>query len=169
MRDHAHDGPKLEVEGRKFETYIDNSGEFYTYLEGESITSPTFEGLRTKLVKMLRRETVRIAVPVTRILDENSNAKLIDGELTGMHRANGNPLFKAVTGGTEQLTYYGGNNIMVRLTETQHEEFYRLRDELRDATSAMSKFKQKHGRNPKTLITEAWGELADKKEAKSNA
>lgn len=169
MRDHAHDGPKLEVEGRKFETHIDNSGEFYTYLDGESITSPTFEGLKTKLVKMLRRETVRIAVPVTRMIDESSSAKLVDGELTGLHRANNNPLFKSVGGATEQLTYYGNNSIMERLTEAQHEEFYSLRDELRDATSAMHKFKQKHGRNPKQLIMEAWGEKAEGKEVKSNA
>lgn len=158
-------GPPVEAEGRTFETTITNAGEFCAMLDGECISNKTLDGLQTKLSMLLRRAVVRIAIPVTRLVEgSHTRPQLVNGVLTGLHRANGNPLFKSDGGATEQLTYYGSSGVLERLTPEQHEEFFKLHAELGAASLAMRDFKHAHERNPKTLIKEAWGEKATKED-----
>ena len=89
----------IEVRGQKFPVRADANGTFMATAGGTTLHSPTYAGLRDKLLNLTAKAQVRLSVPFVLINAGPTGDGHVSGIVTGIHGGNGNLL----------VTWTGGN------------------------------------------------------------
>jgi hypothetical protein len=136
----------LEINGKDFEIEVNEMGQFYTELDGESITADGLDQLMAKLRCLVKQVDVRI--PFWRWV-RNSTTKqcsLRGGNITGMHASNSNILIEWNDGACEQEWGYGRyvERYMRLETEALQMEYIALQEASEQARAAVRAFEKQH-------------------------
>lgn len=162
----------LDIRGQKVKVYVRADGRFASAYPHE-VSSETFEGLRANLMKLLKKATTRLEIPVTvqrnkrsrYSYSERSGSKLVQAVLRGRHGGNRNILIEwEDKKGTEQLSSYDYQKMFRSLTEEEQDEWRRLTDDSLIADAALRAWVEEREIDPGKLVDEALNKAADKED-----
>lgn len=155
-----------QCDGVDYEISVDNTGSFFTTMEGELVQSPTLEALKKKIGAKQRRKTIKLNLPAT-IREAGSwrstgkKPTFIQVQVTGIHSRNKNVLYRREDNGKADSVGYS-DDIYKRLTPADIAEYLRLWQATVDAEKAFDDFKTKH-----TYTKQAIGEAIAAAEKKA--
>jgi hypothetical protein len=97
---------------------------FETELDGQPLSSESWEGLVTKVAKAVRKSSVKISIPFSKLEEAAAGcgARVRNGLVTGIHGANGNLLVKWDDGKSEQARSFGSVSYVRRLSAAEARE-----------------------------------------------
>lgn len=98
----------ISAKGRRFIVEIDSKGVFYTTVDGEQVTAPLFETLKTKVASLLG--TKPLNVPIVYLSRHSTKYEAKKGLITTIHSGNGNLMVRwDGHKGSEQFSEYGAS------------------------------------------------------------
>lgn len=151
----------MKIDGREIPVEVDEEGLFFTNVDGDRFTAPTFKALDEKVCRHLRTYK-RVNIPATLIRDDGGwNERIIQIVLTGIHSSNRNVLYREdrPKASTDQLRFYN-SSVYQRLTMEQIAEYKRLCAAQRAAGKAVERWEERYKVNANKLIEEAQAKLA---------
>lgn len=149
----------IEVQGRKIEvSIINDSGEFFATVDGETIKAKDLPALRAKLVGALKSRVEPI--PCTIVGRDYDNEKAVsfrDGAIVGIHSGNGNVLFRPDdrVGGSEQI--YPSRGFHHRLSDKEREEYRKLVAAKKTAEANVAAWLKKREIDVKAMLAKTGG------------
>lgn len=152
---------QVETNGVTVPIFVDDHGNWTAEYGGRVQSYPTREKLENRLKTLTRQATVRVEVPVVRVIKKYDDAEFTRATLTGIHGGNGNVIGVLHFGGRrgdvkEQFTrsydsselFFGGD-----VTDEQLQEYAALRRAEYEARDAVRKAEERFAvRDVKALV-----------------
>lgn len=138
----------LKVRGRQFDVHINSAGHFHTEFDGDTITKPTLEDLRQRLLDLTKQKAGKIAIEFHRWVEDPWNdhiGKLKHGVITGLHAANGNVMVKFDGEKAEQdSSWHNSEARFLRLNPKEVSEYCDLQAKRVALEKEIKKFEEAH-------------------------
>lgn len=144
----------FEYDGKKYTVSIGSDGEFSAMLDNElTVTAPTYDALKERIRRAMRKASVRIAIDATLIERrrwDSEDALITDVIVTGLHQRTEKVLIRRVDSNKADVADYN-TILMVRLTPAQKKEYLALRRAKKAAEHALKRFETTYTFDKKTI------------------
>lgn len=156
----------LVVRHHEYEVHVSTSGDFQTTVGATTLTSPTYSGLKDKLLDLTAKAAVTVHVPFVLMTGGGMvNREPARGVVTGIHGGNGNLMVSWSTGWQAgqktQWTPNYGDVIFTDATAEEVEQWRALRKASSDAQNALNQFEHDRKIQLKELAVKAVAEAVN--------